>query len=152
MSELEQLRAMWTPKFKRVTNLIVRLSYDGSEGSLKNESWAFNVPYAFRDALDIKYEQRMKKLEPFWVWTQGPLLSFTKGDLINSRDGFRAVQIESASQMEWNYSKNEMDQGTVVYTEYSITSGRYIKLMVHTCTQMQFLQLLIHGRYDSQSL
>lgn len=149
MNELEHLRSMWTATSKRVTKLIVDLTYDGNQGSLNNDSWVFNVPYAFRDALDIKYEQRMKKLEPYWVWTQGPLLNFVKGDLINSKDGLLAVQVESASQMEWNYSKDEMFQGSVVYSEYSVTSGRYVKLKEHTCTQMQFLQLLIHGQYDS---
>lgn len=147
MSELEQLRAMWSAKFIRTEDLIVNLTYDDGEGSLNNENWTFNVPYAFRDALDIKYEQRMKKLVPYWTWTQGPLINFKQGDLINSKDGLRAVQVESASQMEWRSSSEEMFQGSVVFSEYSVTNGRYLKLRQQTCTQMQFLELLIHGTY-----
>ena len=146
MSELERLRTLWPLTPRRSKELIVDLTYDGGEGSLNNESWIFNVPYAFREALDIKYEQRMTGKEPYWVWTQGPLLNFKAGSLMNSRDGSRAIQVESGSQMEV-----QMYEGSVVYTEYSISNGRYVKLKEHTCTQMQLLQPLIHGEYDRKT-
>lgn len=147
MRELEHLRTLWSLTPRRSKNLIVDLTYDGDEGSLNNESWTFNVPYAFREALDIKYEQLMKAKEPYWAWTQGPLLNFKAGNLMNSRDGSRAIQVESGSQMEV-----QMYEGSVVYTEYSISNGRYVKLREQICTQMQLLQLLIHGDYDPQPL
>lgn len=150
MNELEHLRSMWSATVKRATVLIVpQVTYHEQKGSLNNESWAFNVEYAFRDALDIKYEERKKNKKAYMVWTQGPLLSFKEGDMINSRDGNRIVQVRFASQMGWDASKNEMYQGSVVYSEYTPSNNTYLKLNEHTCTQMQFLQLLIHGEYDS---
>ena len=148
MNELEHLRSMWTATSKRKTTLIVDLSYEGEEGSLNNDWWEFKVPYAFREALDIKYEERQKKLIPYWTWTQGPLLNFKIGDLIGSKDGSRAVKVESATPMQWDDSKQEMFEGNVTYSESSVSNGQYDTLRQETCTQMQFLELLIHGKYD----
>lgn len=152
MSALEHLRSMWAAKIKRKTVLIVpKVTYDGLNGFLNNDSWAFKVTYAFRDALDIKYEERKKNNNPYMVWTQGPILSFKIGDIFHSKDGNRAVQVRFANQMGWDPAKNEMYQGSVIYSEYAVTGNSFSKLKEHSCTQMEFLQLLIHGEYDSQS-
>ena len=81
MGELELLKSMWAHKVKRNTKLIVsEVTYDQGKGHLNNDHWHFQVPYAFLDALDLKYEQRMKNKKPYMVWTQGPLLRFKDGD------------------------------------------------------------------------
>lgn len=118
-------------------------------GSLNNEHWEYNVPFAFRDTLDIKHEQRMKDKKPYMVWTQGPILSFKKGDLLTARNGRKAVQVQFAKPMGWDASKNEMDEGTVVYDDFNIINGKYIKYRHNTCSQMQFLEMLIYGTYNS---
>jgi len=149
MKELEHLRTMWAPKLKRKTKLIVpAVTYSKRVGSLNNEHWEFNVPYAFRDALDIKYEQRMKDKEPYMIWTQGPILNFKEGDSLTTRNGKKVVQIQSANPMGWDDSKNEMCEGSVIYDEFDIDDGKCTKRRRSTCSQMQFLRMLIYGAYD----
>jgi hypothetical protein len=149
VKELVYLKSMWAHKVRRKTELIVpEVTYHNNQGSLNNESWAFKVPYAFREALDIKFEQRKKNKKPYMVWTQGPILSFKDGDLIHTKDGKRAVQVQFASQMGWDPITDEMYQGSVVYYEYDTSETSPIKTNEYTCTQMQFLQLLITGEYD----
>lgn len=150
MNKLDHLKSMWGPKAKRKTDLIVpQVTYEDGQGSLNNDLWAFNVTYAFRDALDIKYEERKKNKKPYMVWTQGPILSFKEGDVIHSKDGKRSVQVRFANQMGWDANKEEMYPGSVVYSEYAVSGNSLSKAGEHTCTQMQFLQLLISGAYDS---
>jgi hypothetical protein len=141
---------MWSATVKRTTVLIVsEVTYYERKGSLNNESWVFIVGYSFRDALNIKFEERKKNKNAYMVWTQGPLLSFKEGDMIHSKDGKRIVQVRFADPMGWDAATNEMYQGSVFYSEYMPSDNTYLKLNEHTCTQMQFLQLLIHGEYDS---
>lgn len=149
MNELNHLRSMWAANVKRRTELIVpQITYDGQENSLNNDSWAFKVHYSFRDALDIKYEERKKDKKPYMIWTQGPILSFKEGDLIHSKDGHRAVQVRCATQMGWDSERAEMYQGSVSYSEFIVSGNSVSKLNKdESCTQMQFLQLLISGTY-----
>ena len=143
MDALEHLRSMWAEKTKRSTKLIVpSVTHGDPEGSLNNDSWAFKVPYAFRDALDIKYEERRRDKTPYMVWTQGPCLRFKEGDLVHSKDGSRVVQVRYASPMGWDVANNEMYQGSVDYVEYD---GSYTKIGQRGCSQMEFLELLIRG-------
>jgi len=149
MKELDLLKSMWAPKVKRKTELIVpKITYSGMHGSLNNGHWKYRVPYAFRDSLDIKYEKRMKDKIPYMVWTQGPILSFKEGDLLTARDGKKSVQVQYANQMGWDTSKNQMHEGSVVYDEFDINNGKCTKIQRITCSQMQFLQILIYGTYD----
>lgn len=146
MNELEHLRSLWAPKIKRTPELIVpRVTYDGREGNLCNDSWSFKVSYEFRDALDINYEERRKDKKPYMVWTQGPLLRFKDGDFLHSKDGGRAAKIRFATPMGWDSTNNEMYQGSVVYLRYSLTGNAFSELDEKSCTQMQFLQMLIYG-------
>ncbi len=151
MNVSEHLRSMWGEKVRRSTELIVpAITHDGPESSLNNDSWVFDVHYHFRDALDIKYEERRKDKTPYMVWTQGPFLSFKEGDLIQARDGRSAVQVRFANPMGWDPTKGEMYQGSVFYSEYEVSEGVYTKLQERTCSQMQFLQLVIFGKYESE--
>ncbi|MDI1300138.1 hypothetical protein [Methylotenera sp.] len=148
MDELEHLKSMWAVKAKRKTDLIVpKITHQNGENSLNNDFWAFKVPYAFRAALDIKYEERKKDKKSYLVWTQGAILAFKNGDSIHSRDGSRTVQVNLANPMGWDAEKKEMYQGGVAYTEYAASDNSFTKQGEHSCTQMQFLELLIHGSY-----
>lgn len=157
MNELEIIKSLWPKKGNdgkiikknREANLIVpEITYSGQDGSLNNDSWAFKVTYSFRDALDIKYEERKINKEAYMVWTQGPLLRFKEGDVLHSRDGRRVVQVLSAKQMEWDAAEEKMYQGIVIYLEYAMSGNSLTKLKEHAGTQMQFLQLLINGQDD----
>lgn len=150
MRELELLRSMWGQKIRRKLELIVpEVTYSGTEGSLNNEFWAFKVPYAFRDALDIKYEERKRNKQSYMVWTQGPLLRFRAGDLMHSKDNSRGVQVNLATPIIWDTKEDAMFEGSVTYLEYSTVVSSYGKVQTKACTQMQFLELLIHGKYGS---
>lgn len=93
MELLEHLESMWDSKVKRKVPTIPIVSYDTelSVGSLSNEDWYFKVPYAFREALDLKYEERKKNKKSYMVWTQGPILSFKDGDSFTARDNKTAL-------------------------------------------------------------
>lgn len=150
MNELEHLRSMWKPKVKRKTDLIIsQVTHSGLEGSLNNSSWVFSVGYAFRGALDIKYEQRKKDKKAYMVWTQGPLLSFKEGDLIHSQNKLRALQVRIAKPISWDIEKKEMYQGYLVFDEFKFNNGAVFETKQYTCSQMQFLEILIHGIMDS---
>ena len=149
MNELKLLRSMWASKVKRKTDLIVpQVTHLGKDHSLNNHIWTFKVAFEFRNALDIKYEERKKEKKPYMIWTQGPFLNFKEADLIHSQDESRALQVQFATPVAWDSEKNEMYQGHVDYIEYIITNQLFTKVNEQVCTQMQFLQLLIKGNYD----
>ena len=140
MQEIKHLKSMWTAKVKRSESLIVPKV---SLGSLSNDSWAFNVPYAFRDALDIKYEQRMKEKKPYMIWTQGPLINFNEGDTFTARNNKSAIQIIFATGMGWDTTTNTMYPGSVVLDEFEINELKYTKIKQRNCSQMELLETLI---------
>ena len=103
MKELEHLRSMWAEKVKRKTDLIVpEITHIGQDNSLNNDFWAFKVTFAFRSALDIKYEERKKDKKPYMIWTQGPFLNFKEAGLVHSQDGSRALQVQFATPIAWD--------------------------------------------------
>ena len=151
MHEITLLESLWPKdenrKNTRSTTLIVpEISYNRSEGFLENEHWYFNVPYAFRDALDIKFEERKKDKKPYMVWTQGPILNFKEGDCFSSKNGKAVLQIRFANPMGWDQSKKIMYEGSVSYDMYSTQdTSSFFKVGDDTCSQMDFLKLLITG-------
>jgi len=148
MHELESLKSMWAKKVKRKTDLIIpKISYDNEYniGSLNNENWYFKVPYAFREALDIKYEERKKDKKGYMIWTQGPILSFKDGDSFTAKDNQTSLQVKFSNPMGWDSAKGEMYQGSIVFDEFSMNDQKYIKKNQHSCNQMQFLKILING-------
>jgi hypothetical protein len=146
MKELNLLESMWGPKVRRKTKLIVPLvTYENNRGSLNNKNWAYNVSYAFRDALDIKYELRVQNKISSMEWTQGPILSFKQGDVFHSKAGDKMIQVRFANQMGWDANNNKMYQGSVVFSEFLHNGNLFNKSIDRTVTQMQFLQLLISG-------
>lgn len=153
MKELEHLKSMWASKVNRKTDLIVpKVTYSRLEGSLNNSSWAFSVSFAFRSALDIKYEQRKKNKKAYMVWTQGPLLSFKEGDLIHSQDKLCAVQVRIAKPISWDIEKKEMYEGYLLFDEFKFNNSVLFETKQYTCTQMQFLEILIHGIIDNSTV
>ena len=149
ISEYHLLKSMWKEKVRRSTDLIVPfITYEGMKGSLNNLHWFFDVGYHFRDALNIKYEERKKNKKPYMVWTQGPVISFKDGDLINSKDNTIALQVTYASPMGWDESAGVMYQGNVTYKEYAIKDKAYELIRNKTCNQMEFLKILITGKME----
>ena len=153
MKEIELLKSMWksktdtNKKIKRKTEYIVpEISYINEVGSLHNEHWVYKVPYAYTEALDIKYEQRMKDKKPYMIWTQGPVISFKDGDFLTKKDDKNALQVIYSQPMGWDTSKNEMYQGSITYDYFEINNGKHIKTKTNTCNQMQLLELLIYGK------
>ena len=147
INEIEYLKSLWAPKIRRKTKLIVpEVTYAKLDGSLNNDHWAYRVPYAFRDALDIKYEQRIRDKQPYMVWTQGPILSFKEGDILFNKEEFKSVQVQSSNAMGWDSAKDLMYEGNVVYEAYELRDGAYKFIHSKCCTQMQFLEMLIYGK------
>ncbi|WP_271273801.1 BRCT domain-containing protein [Aliamphritea hakodatensis] len=147
-SRLEHLKLLWKDRSQRSTTLLVsKISYSGSQGSLHTDEWAFPVPYAMREALDIQYDTRTKDKKAYQVWTQGPIISFKEGDIIFSGDKKTCIQVKFANRMGWDKDKDEMYQGSVTYDTYSVSNmGTMTPITSSTnTTQMQFLEYLIRG-------
>lgn len=81
------------------------------------------------------------------VWTQGSLIAFKKGDVLLSQDVSKVLQVRDAKPMSWDASRNEMDEGFVNFTEFEQSTINLSEIGEKTCTQMQFLELLIYGSY-----
>ncbi len=147
MQIVEHLESMWASKISRKTPTIPEVSYDTelSIGSLNNDDWFFKVPYAFREALDLTFEERKKNKKGYMVWTQGPILSFKNGDSFTAKTGEKALQIQFANPMGWDPVKNEMYHGSVVFKEFTVNGNQFTELDQHNCSQMEFLKVLING-------
>jgi len=144
---LEQLESMWAPKIKRRVPTIPKVKFDSelSVGTLDNDEWYFRVPYAFREALDIKFEERKKDKKGYMVWTQGPILSFKDGDTFNAQNEQSALQVKFSNPMGWEPDKNQMYQGSIVFDKFYVSGHKYTKVSQHSCSQMDFLRILISG-------
>lgn len=154
--ELALLKSMWKKRARRKTALIVpavTFAQPAGPGSLNNDYWKYSVGFAARDALGLRYQERVKikgrgkdkKSYKYMVWTQGPILSFQDGDLFKAKDGHTAVQVQYASRMGWDASKDRMHEGSVTYDFFKISDGEWEKPERRHCTQMQFLETLITG-------
>jgi len=155
--------------FTRVDELITSVSWDDNKGIgyLNNSNWAYDVSYAFRDALDIKRLARIKT-EPVidketnepvldeetgkkktirktkYVWTQGFCIHFKDGDLLRSSKGFPTIQVQSSTPMSWDEDDNKMFDGVVNYEYFEKIKFGSIG-DIKTLTQMEFLMMLVFG-------
>lgn len=147
MQILEQLESMWAPKVKRKVPTIPEVKFDTehSVGTLDNDDWFFKVPYAFREALDIKFEERKKDKKGYMVWTQGPILSFKDGDTFTAQNEKSALQVKFSKTMGWDPDKNQMYQGSIVFDKFVVSGHKHSKISQHSCNQMDFLKILISG-------
>lgn len=148
---LKHLKTMWPSadknKIKRELATYPSVYYNSvkSQGTLNNDNWYFNVPYTFRDALDIKYEQRVKDKVGSMVWTQGPILKFKMGDNFPAKNNNITLQVQFGDQVGWDRDKNEMYLGSVVFDLFELIDKKYIHKQRYQCNQMEFLELLING-------
>ncbi|KZN59338.1 hypothetical protein N473_04025 [Pseudoalteromonas luteoviolacea CPMOR-1] len=147
MQELESLKSMWSAKVKRKVPTMPQVKYNSelNVGTLDNDDWYFKVPYAFREALDIKFEERKKDKKSYMVWTQGPILSFKDGDTFTAKNQKSALQVRFSNPMGWDPEKNQMYQGSIVFDKFDVSGHKHTKLSQHSCTQMDFLKILISG-------
>ncbi|WED23054.1 hypothetical protein L3Q72_06575 [Vibrio sp. JC009] len=125
--------------------VVPEVSYDRKTmtGDLNNSHWKFKVGYAFRDALDLMYQQRVENKKNVQVWTQGPIIAFKEGDTFESRTGV-SLQVKNAAPMGWDEVKNEMYYGLVRYQAYAPLLRSYSD--TYTCNQLEFLDILIGNR------
>jgi hypothetical protein len=155
--------------FKRSTTLIVpKMGWDNKagQGSLNNSHWAYDVHYSFRDALDLSFDTRRrsipvidelglpvideetkkpkKKSQPYQLWTQGFRIHFKEGDVLRSNQGFPTLQIQSSTAMDWDNENNKMFEGEVNYQYFKDVKFGHVG-DIETVSQMQFLQILLHG-------
>ncbi|WP_040891106.1 hypothetical protein [Vibrio ezurae] len=129
---------------KKVPFIVPAVTWDAAKqvGSLNNEHWHFDVGYAFREALDLIFMERIRNKRKINLWTQGAIISFNEGDLLLSRCGQRSIQVKYANPMGWDETKSDMYYGSVTYQEYFIKNG---KSETKHATQLDFLSILING-------
>lgn len=125
---------------KRVTDLIVNLTFKG-EGWLDTDYWAYPIGYGFREALDIKYTERVKNNKKSLIWTQGGFLSFKEGDYISSKNNTTQIQVKFAQRVGWDSDNDVMFLGSVVFDLYKSNK----KVNRFECNQVEFLGFLISG-------
>lgn len=132
---------------KSVPFVVPAVTWDSvtQTGSLNNEHWAFNVGYGFREALDLKFMERVRNKNKVYRWSQGPIIAFKEGDLIRSKDNKRSVQVQFANPMGWDADKNDMYYGSVTYLESNSLETKIL-------SQIDFLNLLITGKEPSECI
>lgn len=117
------------------------------ENNFLNEHWHYKVSFAFRDALDIKFTEKVKDRESSKEWTQGVYLNFKEGDTLHSKNKKKCIQIIRAIPAK--IYMGEYQEGTVVYYEYNIDErGRYTLVNIDKkkhLSQKEFLYYLITG-------
>ncbi len=135
----------------RMVNLLVSEEKLHNQTNLEYDNWKFSIPYAFREALDLRYEQRTKNKKKYMVWTQGPCLRFKEGDILHSKCGSFALQIRYALPMGWDEEKDLMYEGTVLFDVFEINNGKYSKQFSHQVTQLEYLKILVYGHTSINS-
>ena len=150
--ELEHLKSMWSSKIRKKLDLIVPVSRLEDESELSGEHWFFNVHFAFRSALDINYVERKENKKSYMVWIQGPIFKFKEGDMLHSSDGATILQVKNANPMGWDSSLGSMYEGTILFEVYENIDNKIRKLKSYTCTQMDFLEILITGKFDESKI
>ncbi|WP_067096089.1 hypothetical protein [Marinomonas atlantica] len=135
------------------TELIIpRVDYcqDSRTGDLNNSHWTFNVPYAFRDALGLSFDQRFKDKKPYMVWVQGPYIDFKEGDSLKSKSGDISLSVKMATPMSRNRKTHIIDYGLVDFQILKRDEdGKLHYHSMRTLNQYEFLQTLIYGLPDS---
>ncbi|WP_415846650.1 hypothetical protein [Vibrio aerogenes] len=135
---------------KKVPFVVPKVTWDykTKSGYLNNEHWAFKVSYAFREALDLRCIERVRKKQKVNLWSQGPLIAFKEGDLLLSRCESKAIQVKYANPMGWDTPKNEMYYGSVIFKIYTINNGSFDFITEGNATQLEFLEMMINGLAD----
>lgn len=149
--------------------IVPKMTEVGFTYDLHNDHWKYNVKGAFLDALGIKWLtgsdrkdtgkikaskngkiSKIKESVSWKGWRQTPFLDFKEGDSIDSRCGTESLQVEEAIPYGWNIQVNKMIEGFVRYKIYKIKNGLYEVVGINSCTQMEFLEKLIYGKYEGE--
>jgi hypothetical protein len=139
---IKTLKAMWQPTIRRGTDLIIAIDTAHGKRTIATGHWPYDVQFAFLEALDIRFETRVKNGKPFPVWTQGPCISFKEGDTLRRRDGTAMVQVRLAQPMGWNAAADAMYEGIVSYDHFEREDGAFVLKERIGGTQMEFLATL----------
>lgn len=157
-----QLKELGQPAKRRKRRL--ELIADFKDGFAAD--WAFAVPKAFRDQLDIRLTERVKDKKSNWVWTQGNLFAFDVGHVfydtplayhLSWNDALQvlrvALQVQFANPM--GYDKQEPDglyKGAIWFKVYQPNENATALIEVDslTCNQVEFVQLLKSGVLKSK--
>lgn len=118
--------------------------------------WAYAVPLAFRDALDIRYIERKARGVSMMRWTQGPLIGFAQGDVLHRNDGAGCVQVTRAFAMGLEGIEDESGRlvarrvlpGEVHARRYEVRDGRWAPVAGWSGSQWEFLDALITGEWS----
>lgn len=148
--EMDLLSSLWRPRAKR-SALTIAPAVKGKQDPRRVylEHWAFPLTYAFRDAIDIKLEERTVNKKKVAMWTQGGLLKFKDGDFIHSSDRKKAVRVTTANPMGWDSDKGRMYMGSVAFRYHQdIHNEGYNNPSEFILSQPKFLKLLITGKID----
>lgn len=153
MRELNLLASLAaTGRLKRGRRLLVQdLQYEGTTGHWRTAEWAYAVPYAFREALDIRFLLRMEHKQEVMRWTQGPLLAFSAGDVLHRCDGSGCVQVVFARPMARGQSlaAHSLDPGYVGCHLCDGPAGDMQLAAFWEGTQLDFLRGLISGEWPN---
>lgn len=126
------------------------------------EGWTFDVPTAFRDALDIIYSQYVDKAESTkqrkayrWVWTRGqpPLRSFDIGHIFYDPPGVRRMRWGDAlrvlrRRVQVREAKPDVEgeaEGWVRFELVHYEGGEAVRTEEHTLSQGEFEKFLRSG-------
>jgi len=83
-------------------------------------------------------------------WIQTPFLDFKEGDSLDSKCGTISLQIEDAHPIQWDFENEKIIEGFVRYKIYKVENGLYEVIDINSCTQMEFLEKLIYGKYEGE--
>ena len=163
-------KSLWTPENEKSrvshgTQLIGLVLKRNNEFVLKTPvHWDFDISYHFRDALGLSFEVRsrgplksylliddndpLKKPNSFQMWTQSPIINFSKGDTFSSNNQNLLIQVQSSSTIGWDSSINDIYEGNVTFKVYDSTTTPPKLEEYRECNQYDFLQMLVTGKTE----
>lgn len=143
----------------------------GSNDLTFAKGWSFAVTHSFRDALDIKLTELIKKGKKEKVWTQGRNISFKEGDIVHdhptayidtewdkskpytwdqaTRKIHITLQVVNATPSVSTTNGNSSADGQVqflIFVKEPGTCKLEMKDDFH-CTQIEFVRLLRDGKF-----
>jgi hypothetical protein len=162
INKLKKYRKVKSITIERTEQLLIPIIRANNALTLDNAHWAYQVPFGFNDALDLKYLKRARKIPDlddngkqrinekgkpatkdyyYAAWTQGCFINFKETDFFQSNNNAPDLQISAAKPMSFNDKTGVMNEGSVTYQHFiKRGTGEFF-----TVTQIEFLQLLIHG-------
>lgn len=152
---LEKLIEEKPNREKRGVDLLKPYNSDGS-----SEGWAFCVPPAFNDSLDIRLTSRIIEGKQENVWTQGSSFNFKAGEILyDTPEAYntwstaltkitRSIQIEFSSGAGLFDSSSNRSAGMVKFKMFKPDNNKKRLVTVGstvTMSQDEFVKFLILG-------